>query len=997
MRRALTRPVSADVPGGNNLWESGMRVSWQAKWIWCQGEQSPRNFRMNARCEFGVPRGAKSARLHITADSRYRLFLNGAWIGDGPARSFPHRQQFDTYDVTAQMAPGKNVVAVHVWHYGESTFHYIHGRGGLLCQVEAVTGKGAKVVAATGGSWRVLPDKAFEQRTARISCQMPFEEQFDARGEETRWTRLGFDDARWRKAVVVGPVGTLPWKQLQPRTISFFTRDECYPVRVLGARFVRRPSLVSSVYARPYLYPGHTDMNMQQFRGVAVTNIRSPRRQQGRFMPALSITWGKQYYLNGKALGDVAAKGTKVTLRKGDNLLVADVSGGTHGLDIAIVMDAPGALKQEAPGAKGSQWLFVGPFDDADEKELQAARKIRTIADLQRFKRWLKPSHRRDEHAADVFSETSNQVTLDGAPRISNPDGLVSSGEDVTVVAPGKKDVEILLDFGRELVGYTQFELDAPAGVVIDFNCFEAVLKNGENQWTSGNRSSFRYVTRAGSQHFTSTWRRGYRYAAMTLRNVTAPVRIRRVRTLLATYPAVERGRFHCSDALLNKIWEVGRHTLRCCMEDTFTDCPTYEQTFWVGDARNEALICHAAFGAYELTDRCARLAADSMCRSPLVESQVPSGWQDILTAWSLLWVMLVEEHHTYSGDDAFLRKLYPSVSRMLKKVKDYCDNEWGLLSIDTWNMFDWTATDTNCKLVTHNSLFLVGALDCAHRMAEKLDKKGDMECWRAFRGEIVRNVNKHLWSDASQAYIDSIHDDGTPSAVISQPTNSLALLYGVAPPKRAEAISELVVNPPEGVVPFGSPFAMFYLLEELARAGRFDELLALVRDKWGFMIEWGATTFWETFAGRFLSWVTAAAPTRSHCHAWSAAPTYFMSRYLLGVSPLEPGFKRALVAPNPVDLAWCEGEMPTPAGGVCVNWRRSPDEFRLMVTPPEGIAVEVVLPVSAKAFPKLVINGAEASARRRPRGVSRITRMKDAFRIEARSGVALEVVASKR
>jgi len=902
-----------------------MKVDWQAKWIWCEGDQSPRNFRLNARREFVVPRGAASARLHVSADSRYRLFLNGAWLGDGPARSFPHRQQFDMYDVTAHLRPGRNVVAVLVWHFGESTFHYIHGRGGLLCQVEVTTERGAEVVAASGRSWRVSPDRAFQPNAARISCQMPFEEQYDARRERPGWTERGFNDSGWQRATVIGPVGTPPWKRLEPRTISFFTRDECYPVRVLWTRFVRRPAVVESVNVRPYLDPGRTDMNMQQFRGIAVATISSPRRQEVRFFPAFSVTWGKQYYLNGKSLGDLGASGAKARLEKGDNLLVADISGGTHSLDLAVAFDAEGDVRLRAPGAKRSKWLFVGPFAADEEDEFQAARKIRTLPDIARFRKWLVLSRAGDEHVADVFNETSNRIVLVGSPTIENPKALVSSGGDVTVVAPTDKDVEILLDFGRELVGYTEFELNAPADVVVDFNCFEAILKDGSIQWTRGNRSSFRYVTRAGNQRFTSTWRRGYRYAAMTLRNVTAPVRIRFVRTLFATYPAVERGRFQSSDAMLNKIWEVGRHTLRCCMEDTFTDCPTYEQTYWVGDGRNEALICHAAYGAYELTERCAILPAQSLYRSALVESQVPSGWQDILTAWSMLWVMMVEEHYMFSGDAAFLRKVYPSIARMLRDTERLCANETGLLSIDAWNMFDWTSTDTNWKLVTHNNLFLVGALERAARMAERLGKKADAGRWLAFRAALVKNINKHLWSDKASAYIDSIHDDGTPSEVISQPTNTLALLYGVAPPKRAEAIARLAVKPPRSVVPFGSPFAMFYLLEHLAGAGRFDELVGLVRDKWGFMVDWGATTFWETFPGRLLSGLTGKAPTRSHCHAWSAAPTYFLSRYVLGVGPLEPGFARTLVAPNPVDLAWCSGEMPTPHGGVRVDWRRSP------------------------------------------------------------------------
>src|SRR5205807_7248000 len=142
------------------------------------------------------------------------------------------------------------------------------------------------------------------------------------------------------------------------------------------------------------------------------------------------------------------------------------------------------------------------------------------------------------------------------------------------------------------------------------------------------------------------------------------PVKIRSVRTILNTYPVVERGAFQCSDDRLNAIWKMGQWTTQLCMEDTYVDCPTYEQTFWVGDARIQAAVNHSTFGAYDLTRRCLRLAAQSMERSPIVESHVPSAGRDILLTWSLLWVLACEEYWQATGDRAFIEEIYPFVAR---------------------------------------------------------------------------------------------------------------------------------------------------------------------------------------------------------------------------------------------------------------------------------------------------------------------------------------------
>lgn len=773
-----------------------------------------------------------SALLHITADSRYRLHLNGRWLGDGPARSFPHLQQFDTYDVTAFLHPAGNVLAVTVNHYGESTFHYNLGRGGLLCQLEITYGDGRTDKIVTDRNWKIAPFAAYQRPAPRISCQMPFEENFDARQFAPDWQQPSFDDHDWQNAVEIGPVGTAPWTALQPRAIPFLSRVPYYPLRIVSIRFVRPARLVETVNIKLSLLPGDRTANHNAYRGLIVAEVISPTRQKAKLVRNYFIHQG-HWYINGKEIEPPARRETEIEL---------------------------------------------------------------------------------------------------------------------------KQDLEILFDFGQELVGFTEFEVDAAAGAILDFHCFEAI-NDGVIQETYGNRSSFRYVTRSGLQHFVTDWRRGFRYTAMTVRSLTAPLKIRYLRTLMSTYPAVGRGSFQCSDERLNRIWKVGRHTLLCCMEDTFTDCPTYEQTFWVGDARNEALICHAAYGEWALVERCVRLVPQSLYRSKLPESQVPSGWQNILTAWSLLWIQMAHEYWWLSGDVATLEAVYPGVAQTLRACRELSNNKWGLLSIRAWNMFDWSGADDDHDIVTHNNMFLAEALNRAIDLAKVLKKEADVAEWQSFRQKLVENINKYLWSDELNGYIDSIHNDGTPSRSVSQQTNTLALLYHVAPPYRSSLIAAYTTTPPQGMVCFASPFALFYLLEELAKESRREAILQITRDRWGFMLDAGATTFWETFPG-----FEKEIPTRSHCHAWSAAPTYFLSRYQLGVAPLEPGFSKALIAPQPVGLSWAMGRVPTPHGEIEVQWQKSDDNFKLKLSLPEGVAGRVELLVDPRAFPDLRADGQPTS-----------------------------------
>ena len=297
-------------------------------------------------------------------------------------------------------------------------------------------------------------------------------------------------------------------------------------------------------------------------------------------------------------------------------------------------------------------------------------------------------------------------------------------------IHPAEGDTEIVLDFGKEIIGYFDLNLEAPEGVVIDVACYEAI-EDGKIHWSEGNLCSFRYTTRAGAQEFISRYRRGFRYASLVFRNVTQPVKINDIRVFLATYPDVRKGSFRCSDPVLNAIWETGAWTLRMCSEDTFTDCPLYEQTYWVGDGRNEALVSYPVWGPTPLVKRCTLLPGQSFYRSELTESQVPSGWQNIIPAWSFLWVQMAEEYYLYSGDKETLEKNYPDVVKLLENCKKLCTDR-GLFSIDAWNFFDWAGMDTGSKTCTHNNIMLAETAHRAAKMAAYLGKNGrrsKMEC----------------------------------------------------------------------------------------------------------------------------------------------------------------------------------------------------------------------------------------------------------------------------
>ena len=78
-------------------------MEWTARWIWDDGDPNPWNYHLCFRRAFDLESVPQGAKLHITADTRYVLWINGQRIGHGPVRSWPWAWRYDTYDVAGHL------------------------------------------------------------------------------------------------------------------------------------------------------------------------------------------------------------------------------------------------------------------------------------------------------------------------------------------------------------------------------------------------------------------------------------------------------------------------------------------------------------------------------------------------------------------------------------------------------------------------------------------------------------------------------------------------------------------------------------------------------------------------------------------------------------------------------------------------------------------------------------------------------------------------------
>ena len=569
-----------------------------------------------------------------------------------------------------------------------------------------------------------------------------------------------------------------------------------------------------------------------------------------------------------------------------------------------------------------------------------------------------------------LYEETLQPLPLG---LIDDPDALLRlDATPTTVRTSDGLDVSFLLDFGRIHSGYPFIELDACGGEVVDVAVAEGIPGEWDTASPAQPRISrdsghgahlFRYVARPGRQRFERFEWTAVRYAQVTVRNAPHGLQIRHVGSTFTRYPAEARGWFECSDPLLTKLWDIGRYTLQLCMHDGWEDCPGREQRQWLGDATVEFLVGQAGFGpsVNALNRQFLQHAAESQRPDGLTQMYAPGDHHTngmLIPDWTLQWILNAEQHLLYAGDLEAIEGVFPAIQRALGLFERQMGAHELVANLPYWHFHDWAALGRHGEAATLNAV-LVGALRAAATMARALESQRAARRYHALAERIAAALNARHWDAERGVYIDGVDPDtGVRDRRVSQHANAALILWDIAPRERWASMIERITDPtrlvftaappivpsgggfdPEHDVVLANTFFSHFVYRALCRAGRFDLVLALIRERYGRMLARGATTLWESYD-----------PTASLCHGFSATPVYQLSTQVLGISPLEPGFTRFRVCPQLGDLDNARGVFPTVRGDIFVGWKREADAVAVAIHVPDNTVAEFVAPRGYRA-----------------------------------------------
>ena len=95
-----------------------LHTQWPSEWIACAGAEGHAPGVYHFRKHVTLAEHPPHFVVHVSADSRFILYVNGHRVGDGPARADLAHWRYETFDLAPYLTAGSNLLAATVWNYG---------------------------------------------------------------------------------------------------------------------------------------------------------------------------------------------------------------------------------------------------------------------------------------------------------------------------------------------------------------------------------------------------------------------------------------------------------------------------------------------------------------------------------------------------------------------------------------------------------------------------------------------------------------------------------------------------------------------------------------------------------------------------------------------------------------------------------------------------------------------------------------------------------------
>ncbi len=503
------------------------------------------------------------------------------------------------------------------------------------------------------------------------------------------------------------------------------------------------------------------------------------------------------------------------------------------------------------------------------------------------------------------------------------------------------------LDFGSNLTGWMSLRLRGlRAGQEISIRYSDKKphtpmqMYNHEDRFISAGlpeeefRSKFNY--------------HGFRWAI--IEGLPAAPRIEDAKALVLSADWETAGSFACSNERFNRMHEVNLWTLRMLGQSGFlSDCPHRERLgYGDGQVSIESCIMNfrmAPFYEKWATDWCDG-ADPETGYLPHTAPQYRSGGGG--PAWGGAAQALTWRNHLYYADRRIVARNYDACRRHVEAMEKHAKDDIIRAFGGDWDFIgDWVPPERGMDSGNpppkpaaefFNNCYRLYLRDQLAMMADLLGRADEARALRAETERLRPLIHAAFYDGKLQIHV-----------LDEQSYQLMPLMTGVVPeplrPVIMRKLEEGIRVKRKGHLDTGM-LGTYFLLQYLQEIGRNDLLFEIVSQTtypgWGYMLEQGATTWWEQWNGHW-----------SQIHSCFTSLDGWFYQGLAGIrpDPSAPGFKKIIIMPAVVgDLTWVKCHHDSMHGRIVSNWRLDGKVLAMDVEVPPNTTAKVHVPATDKS-----------------------------------------------
>lgn len=499
-----------------------------------------------------------------------------------------------------------------------------------------------------------------------------------------------------------------------------------------------------------------------------------------------------------------------------------------------------------------------------------------------------------------------------------------------------KGDGHYYIDFGKSRVAGLRLDLEGSSGQQVEIRLGEELEapQTVLHKMRTGNTYQEVWTLKDGPQTLENWGYRVFRYAELI--NIPEPFDASRIRAMELRQPFDDyASSFESSDPMLNAVWELCKYTIKALSLDMYVDTHTRERLNYEGGIFTEQISDYTVHGEYAFP----RFSIEHPYLRPTWPTE---GKQNS--------VMMAKLDYLYTGNPTSLRKHYDILKT--KTLEPFINADFLVeKAIDAGgqhgnygkDMVDWPISELDgfqfTPINTVINAFNYQAIIDLSFIAGVLGEKKESARYAELAAKLRKAINTHLFDSGAGKF-----KDGKNSTNHSIHANAILMSLGMVDPEHFESVANFISS--RGMV--GSVYLAQFLLDGLYLSHRAGAALEILTSNglrsWGNMLnKLGATLTGE-------AWDPSIKKNMSFSHPWATAPANVIPRGMFGIVPLEPGFARFQIKPQPASLQWAALTTPSIKGPIRVAFKQTGRLFEMTASIPVNTTARILLPMKEGA-----------------------------------------------